>query len=154
MPLIQNHESHKFVGGNIQLAVVNKKRNDNVSQGGNIISTVSNLISNNSDLISNVGKVAGAVGSIASASNSITNAVKSANELRKLSEIRQQNIQKNKEKELQNSSVNKNKINEILEKNFKPIVVEYGDKVDKVDKTIPKNIPQKYVEKGDGFKTF
>ena len=113
MPLIQNHESHKFVGGNIQLAVVHKKRNDNV-QGGNIISTVSNLISNNSDLISNVGKVAGAVGSIASASNSITNAIKSAQELKKLSEIRQQNIQKIKEKEIQNSSVNKNKINEIL----------------------------------------
>jgi len=147
MPLIQNHESHKFVGGNIQLAVVHKKRNDNVSQGGNIISTVSNLISNNSDLISNVGKVAGAVGSIASASNNITNAIKSANELKKLSEIRQQNIQKIKEKEIQNSSVNKNKINEILEKNFKPIV-EYGDKI------IDKNIPQKYVEKGDGFKTF
>ena len=150
MPLIQNHESHKFVGGNIQLAVVNKKRDSDLTSGGNIISTVSNLLSNNSDLISNVGKVAGAVGSIASASNSITNAIKSAQELKKLSEIRQQNIQKNKEKEIQNSSVNKNKINEILEKNFKPIV-EYGDKV---DKNIDKNIPKKYVEKGDGFKTF
>ena len=143
MPLIQNHESHKFVGGNIQLAgallPVHKKRNDNVSQGGNIISTVSNLISNNSDLISNVGKVAGAVGSIASASNNITNAIKSANELKKLSEIRQQNIQKIKEKEIQNSSVNKNKITEILEKNFKP--------VEKIDK-------KNSVEKGDGFKTF
>ena len=78
MPLIQKHERHKFVGGNIQLAVVHKKRDSDLTSGGNIISTVSNLISNNSDLISNVGKVAGTVGSIASASNSITNAVKSA----------------------------------------------------------------------------
>ena len=46
----------------IQLPVVNKKRDSDLTSGGNIISTVSNLISNNSDLISNVGKVASTVG--------------------------------------------------------------------------------------------